>query len=118
VARILVAEDEELVRRMMQAALKQRGHQVEACSDGQAALRKLQEQPFDVLITDYRMPKMTGVELIKATAGLGVPTILMSSNTIEEMAINAKDLAGVEYLRKPFGLTDLHAAIARSVRKE
>ena len=113
-ARILVVEDEELVRRMMLAALKQRGHQVEVCPDGEAGLRKLREQPFDVLITDYRMPKMTGLELIQATAGLGVPTILMSSNTLEEMKIDAKDLAGVEYLRKPFGLTDLHAAIARA----
>jgi len=102
----------------MQAALKQRGHQVEVCADGEAALRKLREQAFDVLITDYRMPKMTGLELIKATAGRGVPTILMSSNTIEEMAVDARDLAGVEVLRKPFGLTDLHAAIARLVRKE
>jgi CheY-like chemotaxis protein len=117
VARILVVEDEELVRRMMLAALKGRGYRVEVCADGEAGLRKLQDEPFDVLITDYRMPKMTGLELIRA-AGLPIPTILMSSNTLQELALEARDLAGIEFLRKPFGLTDLYAAVERAVRKD
>jgi DNA-binding NtrC family response regulator len=117
VARILVAEDEELVRRMLQAALKQRGHKVEVCADGEAAFHRLQEAEFDVLLTDFRMPKMTGLELIRAL-GPAIPTILMSSNTPAELALTDKDLAGLEFLRKPFGLTDLYAAIARATLKQ
>lgn len=114
-ARILVVEDEELVRRMLQAALQQRGHKVDVCPDGEAAFRRLQQAPYDVLITDFRMPKMTGLELIRAL-GFSMPTVLMSSNTPEELALTDKDMAGLEFLRKPFGLTDLHAAIARVSR--
>lgn len=100
---------------MLQAALKQRGHKVEVCGDGEAAFHKLQETEFDVLITDFRMPRMTGLELIRAL-GPSIPTILMSSNTPAELALSAKDLEGLEFLRKPFGLTDLYAAIGRVLK--
>lgn len=116
-ARILVVEDEELVRRLLLAALRPRGHRVEACADGEAAFRRLQEKRFDLLITDFRMPRMTGLELIRALSA-SLPTILMSSNTPEELELGARDLAGIEFLRKPFGLTDLHAAIERAMNKE
>lgn len=116
-ARILVVEDEELVRRMIQAALKQRGHRVDVCADGEEAFGRLQMSEYDVLITDYRMPRMTGLELIRSLDS-SIPTILMSSNTPEELALTDKDLAGLEFLRKPFGLTDLYAAIARAMRKQ
>ena len=112
-ARILVVEDEELVRRMLQAALRLRGHKVDVCPDGEAAFRRLQETEYDVLITDFRMPKMTGLELIRALDS-SLPTILMSSNTPAELALTDKDLSGLEFLRKPFGLTDLYAAVARA----
>ena len=110
-----MVEDEELVRRMLQAALKQRGHKVEVCGDGEAAFRRLLEAEFDVLITDFRMPKMTGLELIRAI-GPVIPTILMSSNTPAELALTADDLVGLEFLRKPFGLTDLYAAVQRAAK--
>lgn len=113
-ARILVVEDEELVRRMLQAALKQRGHRVDVAPDGEAAFGRLQETVYDVLITDFRMPKMTGLELIRALDH-AIPTILMSSNTPEELALTDQDLARLEFLRKPFGLTDLYAAIGRAI---
>lgn len=114
VARILVVEDEELVRRMLQAALKQRGHKVDVCQDGEEAFGRLQVSGYDVLITDYRMPKMTGLELIRSLDS-SIPTILMSSNTPEELALTDNDLAELQFLRKPFGLTDLYAAIARAI---
>ncbi|MBI3858597.1 MAG: response regulator [Planctomycetes bacterium] len=115
--KILVVEDEELVRRLLISALRQRGHQVETCSNGEEALLKLEKIRVDVLITDFRMPRKTGMELIKALRKKGKcpPTVLMSSNTLEELAIGDADLAGVEFLRKPFGLTDLHEAIRRAV---
>jgi DNA-binding NtrC family response regulator len=117
VARILVVEDEELVRRMLQAALKQRGHRVDVCVDGEQAFGRLQVSEYDVLITDYRMPRMTGLQLIHAL-DFSIPTILMSSNTPEELALTDKDLEGLEFLRKPFGLTDLYAAVNRATKSK
>jgi DNA-binding NtrC family response regulator len=116
--RILVAEDEPLIRDLMIRALELRGHRVVTCGDGEQALLKIGESHFDVVITDFRMPRMTGLELIKTLQGRPerIPIVLMSSNSLQEMAVTEKDLPGVQFLMKPFGLADLHASLRRAVR--
>jgi len=116
--RILVVDDEELLRRLLVTALSGRGHQVETAGDGEEAARKLESGRFDLLITDFRMPKMTGIALIQwiKEKKLRIPVVLMSSNTLEEMKATFSELVGVEFLRKPFGLTDLFTAVQRSRR--
>jgi len=118
VYRILAVEDEELLQRLLQTALKRRGHRVEVCGDGQEALEKLDQGRYDVVVTDFRMPRMTGLTLIQTLRARAdrTPIVLMSSNTLEEMGASAKDLAGIEFLRKPFGLTELYAAVQRAVK--
>ncbi|RKY03327.1 sigma-54-dependent Fis family transcriptional regulator, partial [Candidatus Poribacteria bacterium] len=64
-ARILVAEDEEGIRQGIARALERDGHEVEVVTDGMAALRKLEAEYFDLLITDVRMPKLDGMELLR-----------------------------------------------------
>lgn len=115
--RVLVVEDVELLRRLMIAALRQRGHRVEVVGDGDEALPLLEERTFDLLVTDYHMPRMNGLALIRAVQARPkpIPVVLMSSNSPEELALTAKDLQGVEFLRKPFGLTDLYAAMRRAM---
>lgn len=116
--RILVVDDEELLRRLLVTALSGRGHQVDAVADGTEAVARLEKGRYELLITDFRMPRMTGTGLIRwiRERDLKVPVILMSSNTIEEMKSTVQDLSGVEFLRKPFGLTDLFTAVQRARR--
>ena len=118
VYKILAVEDEVLLQRLLQTALKQRGHRVDVCGDGAEALEKLDQGSYDLVITDFRMPRMTGLTLIQTLRARArqIPIVLMSSNTLEEMGASAKDLAGIEFLRKPFGLTDLYAAVQRAVK--
>lgn len=118
VCRILVVEDEPLIRQLLTTALGVRGHTVETCGNGEEALGRLPKGSYDVLLTDYRMPKMTGLQLIEAVrGGKGkIATILMSSNTLEELALTARDLEGIQFLRKPFGISELYAAVQRALK--
>jgi DNA-binding response OmpR family regulator len=116
--RILIVEDHPPLRRLLKTALVARGFQVHACGTAVQALRRLHRASFRVLVTDFQMPGMTGVELIEVVraSGSGIAIILMSTDSPKESGIPAKTLRGVRFLRKPFGLKDLVTAIRRSLR--
>ena len=118
VCRILVVEDEPLIRQLLLTALGGRGHKVETCANGAEGLETLRSGAFDVLITDFRMPKMTGIELIEKlrASKAKIATILMSSNTLDELALTGKDLEGIHFLRKPFGINELYASVQRALK--
>jgi len=118
VCRILVVEDEPLIRQLLLTALAGRGHQVETCPNGAEGLRKLNTGAFDVLITDFHMPKMNGIELIESVRAskIRIATILMSSNNLDELALTGKELEGIQFLRKPFGINELFASVQRAAR--
>lgn len=116
--RILVVEDEPLLQRLLATALKHKGYRVEVCSSGEEALRKIEELPrFEVMVTDFRMAGMTGLALIRFLQGQAARLgyVLMSSNTLEELGIDARSLGAVEYVRKPFGLSELYQAVDRAI---
>jgi CheY-like chemotaxis protein len=116
ICRILVVEDEPLIRQLLLVALGGRGHTVETSSNGAEGLARLKAGNFNVLITDFHMPKMTGIELIEAVRAskIKIATILMSSNNLDELALTGKDLEGVQFLRKPFGINELFASVQRA----
>ncbi len=118
ICRILVVEDEPLLRQLLTTALVGRGYRVVTASNGQEGLEKVQRGSHDVLLTDYHMPLMTGLALIRALReqSLPIPTILMSSNTLEELALTAQDLDGIHFLRKPFGMSELYASVQRALK--
>jgi len=116
--RILVVEDEPLIQQLLLTALGSRGHKVESASNGAEGLLRLKAGTFDVLITDFHMPKMTGIQLIHAVraARIRISTILMSSNNLDELQVSGKDLEGIQFLRKPFGINELFASVQRAVK--
>jgi CheY-like chemotaxis protein len=115
--RILVVDDEPLMRGLLLKALKEKGHHIDTCEDGKSALGKLGQNSYDIVITDHSMPRMTGVELIQSfrSGGGRTPFILMTSYALEELANPGEAFDGVEFLRKPFGLTELHKAIRKAI---
>ena len=100
---ILLAEDEALVRNLIQLMLTKEGYAVLAANDGQEALElsKAFKDPIDLLLTDVRMPRMDGItlkELVRAERP-GIKVIVMSGETANVIAIeNTPDA----FLRKPF----------------
>ena len=80
--RILVVDDEPVLRDLTSGALKRAGYHVDSAKDGAEAWEILQQHGYDLLVTDYNMPRLTGVELIKnlRAAGIRLPAILVTGS--------------------------------------
>ncbi len=103
-SRILVVDDEAVIREGIRRILEKDGYQVEPKSSGRVALEKLQEEEFDLVITDLKMPGMGGIELLKAIRILqpDVPVILITGFSTVETAVEAMKNGAFDYLAKPF----------------
>lgn len=112
--RILVVDDERLVRESVNMLLSIDGHHVETATDGEDALGKLSAENFDAVITDFEMPKMKGDNLAVAIKARWpeLPVILLSAYG-EIFKAEGKRLPGVDLiLSKPFLLETLRQALA------
>ena len=103
VGRILVADDEEGVRTFVAEALERSGHDVVQVADGAAALRAAREEPFDVVLTDLRMPEMDGMTVVRAlrTEQPDVEVIVLTAFAEVGTAVEAMKLGAFDYLQKP-----------------
>ncbi len=115
--RVLVADDDELVRRLIHTILTQQGYDVGLCPDGEAALDRLAEGGWSLLIVDLHMPRRSGLEVIRElrARGAGLPAILISGVMSEEVVEECGGLGPVECIPKPFGVERLTAAVARFI---
>lgn len=106
-SKILIVDDDEMVRRYLQTVLEGESYEVEVAINGYEALSLYEQKPADVVITDIAMPEMNGfdliVELTRRWAGTKVIAI---SGLAENLAI-AKMLGACETLQKPFNLDHL-----------
>ena len=112
--RLLVVDDEPMVRTVTTKLLRLRGHEVEEADGGPAALDVLAEgPPFDVVVTDLSMPEMSGRELaaVIRTRHAGLPVLLLTGDT--DADADGGDVAAV--VKKPFQLDALDAAIRHAV---
>jgi CheY-like chemotaxis protein len=117
--RVLLVEDDEVVRMTAQAMLVSLGHVVTPARDGDEALSRLQAgHPVDLIFTDLMMPgHMDGLSLLRAARAMrpGVATLLSSGWTDEAHAGEAGRRGGDAFLLKPYTLADLTRAIERAL---
>ncbi|MND32867.1 Response regulator MprA [compost metagenome] len=116
-ARILITEDEESLRRFVARALRLDGHETFEAGDGAEGLEKLDEGSYDLLLSDIRMPVMDGIELAhQASARFPDMKILLMTGYAEQRE-RADDLASkiVDVVPKPFALPDIRKAVARAL---
>lgn len=118
-ARILVCDDEELIRWSLNEHLGGLGYSVDLAEDGLDALEKFQAHPTDLLITDLRMPKLGGIELLRKlrSKGCEAPIIILTAHGEVASAIEATRLGAAQYLTKPFDLEDVSRAVAKALKK-
>ena len=112
--RILVVDDEPLVRDAAKMILQHDGHVVKTAGSAKDALTLLEKGKFDLVITDYKMPRMTGDKLALAIKALdpAQPVIMMTAYA-EMLKSAGHSLEGIDYmLSKPFLMTDLRTAVA------
>jgi DNA-binding NtrC family response regulator len=103
-AKILVCDDQEMMRDSLASTLAREGHEVVAATDGAVALEKITERRFDLLITDMKMPRMTGIELLAEAKRLrpDLPVIMMTAFATVQTAVEALKLGAYDYIQKPF----------------
>ena len=117
--RILVVDDEEQIAQLLSGILRGEGHEAEYVTDGEAALKRLEKQPFDLLVTDLRMPRMDGMRLIEKAKAINpdVDTLIMTAYASTDTAVDALRNGVADYLSKPFGVDDIRAAIGKCLEQ-
>ena len=116
-ARILVVDDQEMMRDSLAGTLVRDGHEVVGCGDGAAAVGRLQGARFDLLITDLKMPKMTGIELLAEARRLRpeMPVVLMTAFATVNTAVEAMKLGAYDYIQKPFDGDEIKLLVERTL---
>jgi DNA-binding NtrC family response regulator len=117
-ARILICDDQELMRDSLATTLAREGHEVVACGDGTAAVQRFNTPArFDLLITDLKMPKMTGIELLQEARRLrpDMPVVLMTAFATVATAVEAMKLGAYDYIQKPFDGDEIKLLVDRTL---
>lgn len=119
-ARILVVDDEPSIRKVLYAHLTRDGHEVQAVADGFEALRSLAEEPWNLVITDLRMPGLGGMELLAHihVHQPGLPVVVLTAHATVEAAIEAMKLGAHDFLTKPFDHAALQTVVAKALGTE
>ncbi len=114
--RILVVDDEPAIRYSLVELLEYDGHEVRAAEHAPAALALLEEAPVDIVLTDLRMPKVSGLELLAAIQAHhpGTLVVLVTAHGDERVAVQALREGAYDYLPKPFDNDEVRATVSRA----
>ncbi len=113
---VLVLDDEPVVGRRLKPALEKEGYTVEVFEDGRAALARLAEKTFDIVVTDVRMDEVDGIQVLEAVQRMSAHTrvILITGYATVELAHEALAKGAFDFIAKPFKPNELRAVIARA----
>lgn len=118
--RVLIADDDLLIRRFLEEALSSQGYDVVVANDGVEAVRLLEEtRGFDLLITDYSMPGLTGIEVIRCAQKLDstLPCLIVTAFHDLDLAMKAMQAGAVGFIPKPFKAQHLLTVAARALER-
>ncbi len=117
--RILIAEDEQDLNRLLKKRLKTAGYSVDSCLDGEAVWDYLSGAEYDALVLDIMMPKMDGIEVLQKLRRQGnpLPVLLLTARDSIEDRVKGLDAGADDYLVKPFAFEELLARLRVLLRK-
>jgi DNA-binding NtrC family response regulator len=117
--RVLVADDERNLRELVVRELGRKGHEVEGVADGDAALARLIEGTYDVLVLDMKMPKRAGIDVLREIHGLleAPQVIVMTGFQDVATAVEAMKLGAYDYLTKPAKIEELDVLVRKAAEK-
>jgi two-component system response regulator AtoC len=117
-AKVLVIDDEANLRKVLAALLRRDGYDVTVAEDGEMGIAEFQKNGADAVITDLVMPKVGGMEVLKAVNGSDpeVPVIIITAHGTVDSAVEAIKLGAFDYVTKPFDQVELSHVLAKAVR--
>jgi two-component system response regulator PilR (NtrC family) len=118
-SRILVVDDERSMREMLDILLRREGYDVTVAENGTAAIALLQQRPFDMLISDIKMPDVSGVEVLRTAKSLnpGIIGIMVTAYGSKESIQEVLRLQAADYLDKPFNVEELKFRIRKELER-
>ena len=117
---IYVIDDDDAVRQSLEFLLKTAGYAVRSFESGKAFLDVLPQLKFGCIITDVRMPEITGIDLLRHVkeAGVDIPVIVITGHGDISLAVDAMKLGAVDFLEKPFDEDQLLAALKSTLSRD
>ena len=117
--RILIVDDEELIRESLSGWLEKDGYTVGTAPDGATAIQRLEREPWSILLVDMKMPGIDGLQVLDRARALqpSMTAVIMTAYATVETAVSAMKLGAYDYLVKPFDPEELSLMIQRVVRQ-
>lgn len=117
--KILVVDDEQSLREVLSIMLKRAGYSVTSVTDGDEAVELVQKEIFDLVITDLRMPKIDGMEVLKAVKSASPETVVLiiTAFATADSAVEAMKHGAYDYLTKPFQVDEVQLIIRNALEK-
>ena len=117
--RILLAEDERDMNRILTKKLRDEGYGIDSCYDGEEALLYLESAAYDGVILDVMMPKTDGFQVLSAMRekGMNTPVLFLTARDSVEDRVRGLDLGASDYLVKPFSMEELMARVRALTRR-
>jgi DNA-binding NtrC family response regulator len=114
---ILVVEDEAKMRRLLELQLAEEGFRAQTVADAEAALRMMNSDKFDLAVTDFKLPGMSGLDFLQAVKRIdaNLPVIIMTAYGSVESAVEAMKHGASDYVLKPFALAELVLVIRKEL---
>ncbi|HYG62889.1 MAG TPA: sigma-54 dependent transcriptional regulator [Thermoanaerobaculia bacterium] len=118
--RILIVEDRDSLRRLLERALSQEGYEVLSAADGKEGIRLARESPVDLVLTDLMLPEASGLEVLAASraAQPRVPVVVLTGFGTVGTAVEAMKLGAFDFLEKPVELDDLARLVERALAEK
>jgi len=118
-ARILIVDDEASLRDMLAVLLRREGYEIESADNGQAALEKIADQSFDLIISDIRMPIISGIDLLRQLREQDDETtvIMITAFSSTEEAVEAMKLGAYDYITKPFKNDEIRLVVKNALER-
>jgi two-component system response regulator PilR (NtrC family) len=116
-AKILIVDDEKVIRESLELFLREEGYKAESAADGEEAINKIKASDYDVVITDLKMPKLDGIELMKKAGEISPETffVIMTAYASVNTAIDSLRLGAYDYLIKPVEFDDVLIRLKRLI---
>jgi len=118
--RVLIVDDEQNLRHMLQTLLKREGYEPVGAASVESALKELEERPYDIIITDLRMPGQSGLDLVDQvrSRNLGATVVVMTAYGSRDIAIEAMKRGAYDYISKPFEADELILLLRKAEERE
>jgi two-component system response regulator FlrC len=119
-AKILVADDDHHMQQAIKACLSRESYQLTIVSHGLAAIEQLEQDSYDLIITDQQMPQMSGIELMATLQkrAVEIPVVMITAYGTINQAVEAMQLGAADFITKPFSAPDLERIVERLLLPE